>query len=93
MTCVPANGFDTPTVSAAPPPLSKDPKVAALAAMEALENALVLRAKVNGITPEMEESFRRYNKLKALSMNPAAFDNEAAIAFRCAISRIVQLVF
>lgn len=61
--------------------------------MVALENALVVRAKKDGITPEMDKAFQRYQKLKALALNAGAFDNEAKSALRLSFTEIIKLVF
>ena len=97
--CVPANiHVEATTPGAAPPrpappPLPSTPAEAAAAAMVALENALVVRAKKDGITPEMDKAFQRYQKLKALALNAGAFDNEAKSALRLSFTEIIKLVF
>lgn len=92
-TCVPANVLDEQTVVAGPPRLPTNPVEAGLAALAALENALIVKAKVFGVTDEMEVQFSRYQKLKALALNEGAFDNEAKIAFRRSLITAINLVF
>jgi hypothetical protein len=65
---------------------------AAMKALVHLENALVLRAKTQGITPEMEKSFDRYNKLKGMALRPGS-DNEGRQAMKLATVELVKLVF
>jgi len=94
--CVPADvHVSTPGAAPrpAPAPLPSTPAEAASVAMLALENALVVRARKEGITPEMEKAFVRYQKLKALALNAGAADNEAKSALRLSFIDIVKLVF
>lgn len=96
-TCVPP-GIDqiSTIVGVAQPtaqrPMPKTAGEAAMDALLALENALVLRAKTVGITEEMEKSFDRYNKLKGMALRPGS-DNEGRQAMKLATVELVKLVF
>lgn len=88
-TCVPANAGAAPSAT---PTVPKNPIEAAHAAMLALENALVSKAKAVGITPEIEKSFDRYQKLKSMALRPGS-EQEGKTALRQAIVDIVKMVF
>jgi hypothetical protein len=92
--CTPANiGSDPTGARPGPPPLPKTPAEAIQVALVAFDNAIVLRAQKQGITPEMEKAFQRYTKLKALAFDRGAADNEAAVALRMALTDAIKLVF
>ena len=96
-TCVPANidqlaTLMAPAATAAAPTMPKTAGEAALLALVHLENAMVLRAKTVGITPEMEKSFERYTKLKGMAMRPGS-DNEGRMAMMRATMELVKLVW
>jgi len=105
-TCVPANAGQVPVAGgAAVIANTPDAVVKALSsrwtvgeakmvAILALENSLVVVAqnRPGGITPEMEKSFDRYNKLKGMAMRPGS-DNEGNMAVRLAILEVVKTVF
>lgn len=111
-TCVPANVGMMPTAGAGPI-LNSAASVAsamsttwsageaALVGLAGLENILVVRIRsgITKITPEIEKSFDRYNKLKASTMHVAsggqtgASDQEKKQAMRLAVLELVKLVF
>ena len=95
-TCVPANidqlaTLMTPAATAAPT-MPKTAGEAAMLALVHLENAMVMRAKSVGITPEMEKSFEKYTKLKGMALRPGS-DNEGRQAMKLATVELVKLVF
>lgn len=63
-----------------------------LNALSALEEAIQVAAQVNGVTDEMEKSWSRYEKLKALGLRPGS-TNEERNALRLALSEAVKLAF
>ena len=75
------------------------PRDAAFAALAVLETALVCKAKATGITADMSDAFAKYQKLKALALNPATGGQtgttqaEADVALRLATINLVKLVF
>jgi hypothetical protein len=73
-------------------PTTLDPDEAALHALTALENALVIRATKNGITPLMRDGFNRYQKIKALALG-AQTKGEEQNALRQAVISLVKLIF
>jgi len=89
--CVPAN---VGQLQAAPPgpTLPRSPGEARLQALASLENALVVIAKTEGITPEMEKAFDRFNKLKSVGLRPGSA-NEGRMGFREATIALVRVVF
>lgn len=95
-TCVPANVLNpTPPVAggaATPPPAPQTPTDALHAALLAVETALVLRAKQEGITDSLEKQFARYAKVKAVALRPGTPGEERA-AVRRALIDAVNLVF
>lgn len=88
-TCVPQNVTQPPPAS---PSMPKNAIEAAYAALLSMENALVAKAKQHGITPEIEKSFDRYQKLKAVALRPGS-ENEGKMALRNAILDIVKMIF
>jgi hypothetical protein len=88
-TCVPANVGQAPS---AVPVMPKNPLEAAHAAMLAMENALVAKAKQFGITPEIEKAFDHYQKLKSVALRPGS-DQEGKQALKLAIIAVVKMVF
>lgn len=93
--CVPPNADQPPTTYGAPaataPVLPKTPQEAINAAMLALENAMVVKAKTNGITDEMEKQFTRYQKLKAMAMRPGS-TQEGQTALRLAVIDLIKII-
>jgi len=76
-----------------PKPAAKDLKLVALAA---LEDAMVVKLRDTGVTPEARKAFERYQKLKALALGPVtspAMQNEADSALRMATVELVKLAF
>lgn len=91
LSCQPANPYATAATMGAPA-LPSDPMEAMLRALEALENALVVKAKKTGITPELEKHFDKYQKLKAVALRPGT-PGEERVAFRMAVLEAVKAVF
>ena len=65
---------------------------AALFAMNAMENALVIRATKRGITQEMDKAFIRYNKIKSLFIGGKT-DGEVSAALRASLIDLIKLTF
>lgn len=74
---------------------------AAYAALAALENALVAKAKESGITDAMERDYARYLSVKKLALDEAKAtvpggsvrDGDIRLALRTAILLLVKLVY
>lgn len=109
-TCVPADigrmpGGNTIQVSATPEAVVKALTTnwslgeAKMVGMLALENALVVVAKTGKITPELEKSFERYNKFKAMGVHiptlgqTGTTEAEKGQAVRLAIIELVKAIF
>src|SRR5690606_8223500 len=88
-TCVPQH-VGKPDAAAVPRP--SNPIEAAHAAMLALEDALVMKAKTGGITPEIERAFEKYQKLKAMALRPGT-DQEGKTALRLSMVELIKMVF
>jgi hypothetical protein len=82
-----------PSAKVAPPPKPPSARDSALAALLAMETAVVRRMAEDGITPEAKKAYELYNKLKKLALDKGAFDNEAKQALRNAMTTIVKIVF
>lgn len=81
------------TVKGGPVDMSQmDEQEATFYAMEAMENALVAKAKKRGITQEMERSFVKYNKIKALALRGSTA-GEVGVAIRMSFIELIKLVF
>lgn len=89
--CVPPN-VTNPLQSTGPAPRPNTPMESTLDALLGMENALVVKARSSGITPEMDKAFQKYQKCKALGLHPQT-DNEGRVAIRMAILELVKLVF
>lgn len=93
--CTPPDADKPPITHGAPvasaPVLPKTPQEAVNAAMLALENAMVVKAKTSGITDEMEKAFTRYQKLKAMAMRPGS-DQEGKTALRLSLIDLIKIV-
>jgi hypothetical protein len=81
------------TIAAAAAPVAtpkhSDP---VLAAMLALEVAIIDRAATVGSTPEYDKAFLQYQKAKALALNPGTMP-EGIAAARVALLTAIKLVF
>ena len=66
-----------------------------LAALAALEDLFVIKVRDHGVSDDLRRAYDRYNKLKALALNPHAttteMQNEAASALRLATVELVKL--
>lgn len=89
--CVPAN-VTNPLQQTGPAPRPSTPMESTLDALLAMENALVVKARTSGITPEMDKAFQKYQKCKALGLHPQT-ENEGRVAIRMAVKALVDLVF
>jgi len=90
VSCVPANVTNpVQNVSAVKP---NTPMESLLDAMLSMENALVVKAKSTGITPEMDKAFQKYQKCKSLGLHPQT-EHEGRVALRMAILELAKLVF
>lgn len=89
--CVPPN-VTNPLQSTGPAPRPNTPTESTLDALLGMENALVVKARSSGITPEMDKAFQKYQKCKALGLHPQT-NNEGRVAIRMAILELVKLVF
>ena len=69
-----------------------DPREASLAAMDALENALLQKAKRLGFPDELEKAFSKYSKIKEHALRPGS-EPEGVMALRLAIIELVKSVF
>jgi hypothetical protein len=69
-----------------------DARTVAFEALAKLEDALVARATESGITPEAAAAFEKYQKLKALALQPGT-THEGRTALRLATIELVKLVF
>jgi len=76
--------------SAPPPPPTYEES--ALGALLLLEKVMVEKAQKFGVTPELEKSFDKYQKLKAVALRPGTSGEERA-ALRFAVLEAVKLAF
>lgn len=95
--CVPPNIDQVATLmgtgtQSATPVMPKTAGEAAMLALVHLENAMVLRAKSFGISPEMEKAFEKYTKLKGMALRPGS-PTEGQQAMKLATIELVKLVF
>lgn len=95
-----AMGFD-PSVNpgshngaCAPPPKPPTFEDAALAALAALEHALVIKVSRTrgGVTPELEAKFKTFQNIKARVLRPGT-PAEGEVATHLALRKIIELVF
>jgi hypothetical protein len=63
-----------------------------LAALAALEDALITIAATNGVNVALEKQFDKYQKLKAVALRPGTSGEELAF-LRAALIEAVKLVF
>lgn len=107
-TCMPldvnaAMGFDptahqplpTPKAtggSVAPPPTPPSSEDAALAALAALENALLMRLARMTITDELETKFKTLQGIKARALSPSCTPAERHTAIKLSLTRASELV-
>lgn len=63
-----------------------------LNALAALEESIQVAAQVHGVTDEMERTWTRYEKLKAMGLRPGSTQEERQ-AFRMALIDAVKLAF
>ena len=89
----------TPDVTTAPPPKPKTSREADLTALDALQQALILKAKPMMMLPptdprrvELESQFKTFQGIKARMLRPGT-DAEGAVATSLALQRIVKLVY
>jgi hypothetical protein len=57
-----------------------------------LEETIVLAAKRNGVTDDMQKQFDKYEKLKAMALKPGSTGEERT-AFRMAVLEAVKMAF
>lgn len=74
-----------------PAPTATSQNHLALAALAALE-ALIMEMATSQMTPEMDDSWRKYQKIKALALNPGTAGEERA-ALKQAVIHAVKLAF
>lgn len=77
-----------------PPPKPPSASEAAVAALAALENALVLKVRDNprAMTPELEKAFNRLQGIKARVVRPGT-PAEGEVATSLALQQLVKMVF
>lgn len=92
LTCQPANPHAAVGAPMGAPALPSDPIEASLRALEALENALIVKVKKSGVTAELEKMFDTYQKLKAVALRPGT-PAEGVTAMKMAVLQIVKAVF
>jgi hypothetical protein len=89
--CVPADALEANS-GVKKIALPETPEEAKMQAVLALENSLVVTAKMTGITDEMRKAFDRYNKCKAHYLTNKN-DHEARAGFVAAVTAIVKVAF
>ena len=105
-TCQPTNpeeamGLDPAAAAAAtpasggavpPPPKPESVEDATLAALVALEHAVIIRGARKGTTPEMKKQFKTFQGIKARVLRPGT-PAEGEVAANLALKRIIDIVF
>lgn len=74
-----------------PPPPPPKPKASWFTVLATLED-LMGDVAAKGFTPEMEKSYQRYLKLKAMALNPGS-ENEGRMGLKLAIIELVKTAF
>ena len=63
-----------------------------LQALDALEETVQVAAQVNGVSDELERQWARYEKLKALGLQPGT-THEGRLAMKSALVELVKMAF
>lgn len=84
----------TPPPTSRPAPAAKPvtEEGAALAALEAIEHAVLVRARKRGVTADVEKQFKTYQSLKSRALRPGT-PAEGETAMSITLQRAIKMVF